>query len=416
MNVCFLIIPIFLIFSCTFAQQHIPLYGNLQEAPLVEDPLYYENTNVYNDYSFDFPLADVIEQMLSDAVSKGLPGLIMLIDSPDWGTWVCAKGYIDLKNNIPMKNNSLSRIGSITKTFVSVIVLQLADEGSLSLSDPISNYLPDEIVNNVENAKLVTIRQLLNHTSGIFNYTEILNPETFYSVGSNKELTSKNTVMMVYGKHAYFKPGMGWHYSNTAYVLLGMIIEKITGKSLGENFTERIFTPLGLSSTYYDPDNPVHMETARGYIDYYDNGYYLDMTDFDSSCRTPDGGIVSCVYDMASFIKKLFNDGSLISESAFYEMTNNLNYWRSEADARIDYGLGIEQLSFTDGVLMYGHSGAHGSYSAYLYYYPEGKMTITALFNSSRLKGKSADIINTLWAEVLSLTEKAALSADNSHS
>ncbi len=402
----------FLFFTVIYSGSPIPAGGNLEAMPVILEPTYYDNTNTYKDIGFDFPPASVIEPLLSAAVSNGLPGAVILIESPYWGAWACAKGMVDIKNGIEMKNNSLSRVGSITKVFVSVIVMQLAEEGSLSLDDPVSNYLPLEIIRNVNNAGAATIRQLLNHTSGIANYTEYLTPEKYYLAGNNEKLNSKNIIGMVSGKPAYFSPGKGWHYSNTAYILLGLIIEDITGISLEENLLKRIFAPLSLKSTYYDPDNPVHLETSRGYVDYYSNGKYLDMTDFDSSCRTPDGGIVSCVYDLAGFIEAVFKDRLLLSYSSVYEMTNKMNYWRSESSVRIDYGLGLERLSFADGTVMFGHSGAHGSYTAYMYYCPEGEMSITALFNSSRLTGKSALIINSLWPKVLSITEKAGKAHD----
>jgi D-alanyl-D-alanine carboxypeptidase len=375
------------------------LFSVAQGRPVIYDTAYYDNTNSYADNSDCHPAAVLLEPLIDRAVSNGLPGAVVLVDTPGAGTWVCARGKIDLDYGIPMKKNSLSRVGSITKIFVSVVILKLSEEGKLSLDDPVSNYLPDSIVRQVENAGCVTIRELLNHTSGIPNYLD------YIPLRSNG-LTPEKCLGFIYGRHAYFKPGKGAYYSNTGYVLLGMIIEALENKPVGEVFNERIFLPLGLKSTYFDPENPVHRETARGYADLDNSGKYTDTTDFDDVTRTPDGGIVSTVYDLAAFIKAVFNDRSFLSESSLAEMTNN---FRVETRFNQDYGLGIIRCRLKSGVFMYGHTGGNIGYSAELYYLPSGGTTVACLFNSSMYSGKSAILIQGLWTEILKIINKGDL-------
>jgi D-alanyl-D-alanine carboxypeptidase len=186
--------------------------------------------------------------------------------------------------------------------FTGVVILQLFQEKKISLDDGISKYLSPNIIQSIENADKVTIRQLLNHTSGIYNYTDIQDPIKYYRVGNNKEQTSMNCLKLISYQHSYFPPGTDFRYSNSNFLLLGLIIEKVTHKRLKDVFQERIFTPLQMKSTYYDPDNPFPKNLARGYVDIDNDKSYIDCTYFDEACRTPDGGVVSCVYDMSAFI------------------------------------------------------------------------------------------------------------------
>jgi D-alanyl-D-alanine carboxypeptidase len=376
----------------------VPRNGNLSAMPVIADASYYDNSVSYIDNGGSFPEGKLIEPLLDQAVSSGLPGGVILIDTPEYGTWVCAKGNIDIKNGIPLKKNSMSRIGSITKTFVSVIVLQLNREGRLGLDDPISKFLPGGLVASIENADKATIRQLLNHTSGIFDYADLrrMEPEGLYRAGSNKNLTSANCLKMILGRKANFKPGERASYCNTGYVLLGMIVEAVEKKPIKDVFRERIFAPLGMKSTYYDPDNPIHKETARGYADLSDNGNFVDMTDLDEGCRTPDGGIVSNVYDLSVFVKAIFENRAFLSAEALADMMSDMH--KLENRGGVDYGLGLMRFQFGDGTLMYGHSGGHKSYTANLYYFPEKHIAVASLFNSSLLSGRSGKIMNELWS------------------
>lgn len=382
--------------SCT-AKSVIPKNGNLSLMPVIKDASYYDNANGYADNAKDYPASKLIEPLLERAVASGLPGCVVLVDTPETGTWVCAKGNIDIKNDIPIKKNSMSRIASITKTFVTVIVLQLAQEGRLALDDPISNYLPRRLVGSIENADKASIRQLLNNTSGIFDYSDLpqLGPEGLFKAGSNKNLSSEKCLEMIFGRKANFKPGEKTYYCNTGFILLGLIVEALEKKPIKEVFQERIFEPLEMKSTYYDPDKPVHRETARGYADPGNTGNYIDMSDMDGGCRTPDGGIVSNVYDLSHFIKALFEDRSFLSASSLAEMTGTMR--KLENRGNVEYGLGLMRFQFGNGVLMYGHSGGDISYAANLYYFPERKMTVATLFNCSIFVGKSAKILNSLW-------------------
>jgi D-alanyl-D-alanine carboxypeptidase len=349
----------------------------------VVDASYYDNPVVYPASNPNHPAAQIAESITAQAVAEGLPGVVLLVSTPQDGTWVSAKGSIDLKNNIPLKPNSLSRIGSITKMFTAVVVHQLVQEGKLSLDDPTSKYLPEDVTHGIENADKATIRQLLGHTSGILNYTDYFDILALYKSGTNQDQTSLKALDWVRGKSAYFAPGTDCRYSNTNYILLGLIAEKVTGKTMKDLYQERIFTPLELKSTYYDPDIPVQRGVARGYVDY-PAGNLTDTTDFEQATRTPDGGIVSNVYDMATFLQALVQDKRLLADAEYAEMTDDFR-WDTKLEG-LD-GLGILKFNMVNGEIAYGYHGGHFAYAAELWYVPERKLTIAYLTNGSSWLG-----------------------------
>lgn len=374
----------------------------------VVDAGYYDNPVAYAAPDAGHRAAKIVEAITAQAITDGLPGVVMLVNAPEDGAWVSAKGSIDLKNNLPLKPNSLSRIGSITKMFTAVVVHQLAQEGKLSLDDPVSKYLPAAVTRGIANADKATLRQLLGHTSGIVNYTNYFDIHALYTSGTNQALTSAKALDLVRGRPAAFAPGTECSYSNTGYILLGLIAEKVTGQAMKDLYQARLFTPLGLKSTYYDPDVPVQRGVARGYVDY-PAGNLIDTTDFEQGARTPDGGIVSNVYDLAAFIQALAQDQRLLTEAEWAEMTGDFRpdtrLWPGAYD-----GLGILKVVLPNGGFAYGHSGGHFGYAAEVWYVPTSRLTLVILTNGSsqfgphyqalqKLKGYAFDIFIDIHAK-----------------
>jgi D-alanyl-D-alanine carboxypeptidase len=133
---------------------------------------WYTNPVSYTDDSSTHPRRQLFQAYLDSAVAEGLPGAVLLIRTPQEGTWVGVSGYADITSRVPWQPATLSRVGSITKTFAAIVILQLYGDSRLELDDLARPYLPKEVVSNVANAGTCTIRQLLNHSSGIYNYLE----------------------------------------------------------------------------------------------------------------------------------------------------------------------------------------------------------------------------------------------------
>ncbi len=191
------------------------------------------------------------------------PGAIIFVDAPGQGSWTTTLGTSDLATNAPIQVNSYMRIGSITKTFTATVILQLVDEGKLGLDDPVSKYQPE-----VPNGVHITIRQLLNMTSGLFEYSQDLGYNQALDADPAKVWNLKDLLAISFKHPPDFAPGKGWHYTNTSYILLGMIIEQLTHQSVEEVFQQRIFTPLGMNGTSFPPlaSSLISNPHPRGYL------------------------------------------------------------------------------------------------------------------------------------------------------
>lgn len=173
-----------------------------------------------------------------------IPRALVYVDVPGEGSWSQAFGTENLGGNTPITPDDHFRIGSNIKTFTGTLILQLVDEGKLGLDDPVSKYQPE-----VPNGENITIRQLLNMSSALFSYTEDEDFNQTLDIEPQKVWEPRELVEIGFGHQPYFSPGDGFHYSNTNFVLLGMIIEQLTSQPLEQAFQERIFVPLGMSDS-----------------------------------------------------------------------------------------------------------------------------------------------------------------------
>src|SRR3954454_18031635 len=185
---------------------------------------------------------DLRPQIEEQMTNLRIPGALVYVDVPGEGSWSQAFGTGTLGASTQITPDDHFRIGSNTKTFTGTVILQLVDEGKLGLDDPVSKYQPE-----VPNGENITIRQLLDMTSGLYNYSEDKDFNETLDTEPDKVWTPEEVVEIGFKNEPYFAPGEGFHYSNTNTVLLGMIVEQLTGKSLEQEFQERLFEPLGMT-------------------------------------------------------------------------------------------------------------------------------------------------------------------------
>ncbi|NOT90153.1 serine hydrolase domain-containing protein [Ferruginibacter sp.] len=351
-----------------------------------------DNNNTPASYNCNFSFTDSstanannakYKQLLTDITASGVPGIAMSIHKPGVGLWLGASGKADLRNNVAMKPCHITRMGSTVKTFTAVTILKLKEEGKLQLDDKASMYLPAWAMHNIANADKATIRQLLNHSSGIFNYIRSAQFQTASLNDLIKEWTPDELLAYARGKHAYFEPGTDTYYSNTGYIFLGMIIEEITGKPFWQVFQEKIFTPLGLTATSFAATNTVPANIVRGYVDFYSNLQVTDATYFSGwDYYTADGGLISNAYDMNVFMQRLFG-GNIINAASLNEMLTTIAPQKIDTDFfPIQHGLGIFKISTPYGDAFM-HSGDAIGYYATIAYFPATKTTIVWAVNGN---------------------------------
>lgn len=336
------------------------------------------------------PHSAVLQSIFDDMAASGIPGLMMTIHDSVNGFWSGSTGYADLASGVRMLSCHRTRAGSTVKTFAAVSVLLLQEDGKLNIDDPVTDYLSAKELKGLENADRCTIRQLLQHSSGIYNYIQNLKFQTASLNDLPKVWTPDELLSYARGKDAYFSPGTDVLYSNTNYVLLGMIIEKVIGAPYYEFFRERIFGPEGMIFTDCAATDPVPEGLVRGYVDFYSRKELINSTYYSGwDYFTADGGLISNAYDLNLFMTRLF-DGEILSQASLSEMLS----WQTPKEAygdgfETDYGLGIFRIHTGYG-MAYIHSGDAIGYFATMIYFPQQKITLTWAGNGNY--GKLDDI------------------------
>ncbi|XMA23870.1 beta-lactamase family protein (plasmid) [Bacillus bombysepticus] len=333
-----------------------------------------------------------VKEAMRNTLKLGYPG-ILAKTSEGGKTWSYAAGVADLSNKKPMKTDFRFRIGSVTKTFTATVVLQLAGENRLNLDDSIEKWLPGVIQGNGYDDKQITIRQLLNHTSGIANYTR---SKDFNMMDTKKSYTAEGLVKMGISMPPDFAPGKSWSYSNTGYVLLGILIEKITGNSYAEEIENRIIEPLELSNTFLPGNSSVIPGTkhARGYIQLDGASEPKDVTYYNPSMGSSAGDMISTADDLNKFFSYLLG-GKLLKEQQLKQMLTTVP---TGVDELGDSGLGIFKMKLSNGESIWGHGGTIPGFLTFAGGTLGGKHTLAVNLNS--IKADSPDPFkNILLAE-----------------
>jgi D-alanyl-D-alanine carboxypeptidase len=314
----------------------------------------------------------------------GVPGISVTILFPDGSTWLGVSGMADVKAKTPVTPSTSFAIASVSKTFTGALVIALAQSGKIDLDAPVRLYLPDLKISGA-----ITVRELLDHTSGLRDY--FFHPAIDHLLlrDPGRRWTAKDAMRYV-GK-AYFKPGTGWHYSNTNYLVLGMLAERVGGAPLAQQIRARFLEPLGLRHTWYQPGEPPTSDVAHGYrfestskdatpIDLSDGSPFMPFTSVVTAAGGA-GGIASNSSDLARWARSLYAGGVLWPASVdamVGDITNTAPY-----KPRVPYGLGVQRLEI-DGAPSLGHSGRLLGFRSAVRWLPEDDLAIAVLTNQSR--------------------------------
>jgi D-alanyl-D-alanine carboxypeptidase len=247
-----------------------------------------------------------LDAAVSDVVAAGVPGVIVRVQDGQRPARLSTVGVSDLATGAALRPAAEFRIGSITKTFVATAVLQLVGEGRLNLDEPVAGRLSGLLANGQN----ITVRQLLNHTSGLPDYTAA--PELFAGIVENRVWDPRELVALAEKQPQAFDPGSAWMYSNTNYIVAGLLVEAVTGRSLARELDRRIFAPLRLRHTSF----PAATARLNGY---HAHGYVttesiptaddqpLDVTGYNPSHAWAAGAIVSNAADLSTFFRALMS-------------------------------------------------------------------------------------------------------------
>ena len=326
------------------------------------------------------PKSAVYQAVLDKYINKGMPGISALVRDSS-GVWVGGAGKSDISESINMKPCTVSKICSITKTFIGALTLQLVEEGKLSLDDPLSKWLPSEVIDNVRNSGETTVRMLMNQTSGI---AEVSEDNNFYLAVLNnptRHWEASDLVQYVYGDQPEFTtPGSEATYTNTNFLLLLMIIENATGQRHEVLLQEKILGPLGLQNTVFFEQSSLPSNTAQGYFDLYNDGTILNLTNFNTGQGEGIGALYSNVFDLQIFIEALVREKRLLSPAMLAQM---LTFTEEVEGGNRENGLSIfrDFLDLGPDEYAYGHRGRDLCYSADMFWFPKKDRTMVYFVN-----------------------------------
>jgi D-alanyl-D-alanine carboxypeptidase len=298
-----------------------------------------------------------LEHALTDVVARdGLPGGVVVVRD-DVDVTRASAGYADVDGSAKFAPHTHVRAASITKTFVAATILQLVAEGKIDLDAPIATYLPGRIRGKGIDADKITVRQLLRHQSGLPEYFDADTPVP------SQPVTADQLLDAALAKPAQFPPGSAIKYTNTNYVVAGLLIEEVTGRPAADEITRRIIAPLGLSDTYFPApgDTRLRAPFAHGYevID----GNRKDVTVFNASAAGMAGSLISSNEDTSAFITALL-DGRVVPPAQLQEMMETVPM--PDGDGLLDYGLGLMKVSLPCGVTAWGHGGDIDGYHSFM--------------------------------------------------
>ncbi|MEM1186761.1 MAG: serine hydrolase domain-containing protein [Planctomycetota bacterium] len=325
-----------------------------------------------------FEVGATLEQKLETTRQHlDLPGVVVTVVRGDELLVDRAFGVADLETGEALTREHAFRVASLAKPVVATLVLLLVDEGIFRLDDPISAWLPD-----VPNGDNITIRMLLQHTSGLRNYIALPEVKAAFASEPTRSWTEAELLEFAFEAGPHFEPpGDGWMYSNTNYVLLGQLIETLEGRPLDDVLQSRICTPLGLENTFYSIDASIPEPFAKGYQMGDESGpifwagkgsIHYDVTDASPSMWHAAGAMVSTLDDTRTLIEAI-TSGALLSEELFHEQTT----WR-DSGYPVDYSYGLGLVNY-DGTI--GHSGNEPGYQVTALTEPDLDLTVVVLTN-----------------------------------
>jgi D-alanyl-D-alanine carboxypeptidase len=342
------------------------------------------------------PTVTRFDAALQTGVEAGLQGVALRVERDGAVLFDGAVGLASREDGTSLAASDRFRIYSITKTFVAVLILQLVEEGVLSLDDTVAAWLDAPAVARIPHVERMTLRQLLTHTGGVYDYFAPDSPfwqDAYLGDDADWSRVWTPEELLAYADGAKhdpdFAPGAGVHYSNTGYILLGLIVEAATGQAFADRLHQQILDPLGLTDTFFAAAEAVPGGTVPGY--HLIDGELVNVSGTHLSAQWTEGGIVSTTQDLARFAEALFA-GELLTAATLQEM---LTFAPSERPG-IAWGMGTARMETPSGDLI-GMGGAGPGFVARLFRLPESNLTLVLLTNTNR----DDDTVDVLFAQVV---------------
>ncbi|MEV4128357.1 serine hydrolase domain-containing protein [Nocardia sp. NPDC049707] len=297
-----------------------------------------------------------VRHALEAAVATGLAG-VQVVVTEDGRDWTASAGVGNTESGAVFPDNAVVRVGSNTKAFVATAMMQLVAAGTVELDAPVERYLPGVVRGEGIDGNRITVRNLMQHTSGLPEYLELPELDVDYDVMLTQHHDAADLVQRALSTMpAHFPPGAKAEYSNTNYLLVGMVLERVTGHPVAEEVTRRVIEPLGLRHTYFPATGDLDLRDPhpQGYEP--DNGKRVDVTRLDTTWAGAAGALVSTGGDLNRFFTALLA-GKLVQPTQLAQMQRDTKPLTNRP-AGIDYGLGLARLAVPCDAQVWGHGGS----------------------------------------------------------
>ncbi|PAJ73327.1 hypothetical protein CJF42_16560 [Pseudoalteromonas sp. NBT06-2] len=333
------------------------------------------------------------QPMLDNLISEHIPGAVLLVETKI-GSYIGSAGFKDLEKKKPMTTDVVIPNGSAGKKLTALLVAMLADEGVLSLDASISRYLESELLSQIQYSDKMTLRQLLNHTSGIFEYNDAGEYAFFKAQYANKGKVTTDMFPLSFALNqpADFEPSKGHSYSNSGYALAGIILERVLKQHPSIAIRNKILTPLNMTSSYSKGVEEHKPKLTSGFfINDVDPTFpipmniWVDTKDIIGTTATSDAPLTSSVNDMAKLLRAIVTNNNIVNQRVREQMIGEENLvesWgqRFYRSSDFYYGLGI-WVEEVNGKKFYHHGGTEFGYFTQNIYIPDGDISITAFAN-----------------------------------
>lgn len=327
------------------------------------------------------PKHNTYQSVIDQYAQNGVVGLSVVISKPNEALWIGSSGYANIEDNLKLTPCHLQQSASLAKSFTGIVILQLIEAGKLSFDTKIKTLLPEEINAYIPNIDQITIKHLLQQTSGIPDIFDI----TFFEKLMNdpkRSYTTSELLSILKDKKALADPGINHVYSDPNYMLLALIIDQIEG-SHSVAFDERIFKPLGLDMYYHNEGFPAPPGLVASYWDQYNTGNYENISELEIRVNAyikGSGGIISTPADMVKFYEAVFS-GQLISDKMLNTIKTDWVAENSLNKMNTAYSHGFMVIASDDGDWI-GHSGLFLGSSCYVYHNIKNQTTIGVFTNT----------------------------------
>lgn len=328
------------------------------------------------------PLDAELSAHLDTIVSKGFPGVSAVVYTPEGGVWRGTAGKADLGSGIPVQTCHAFFSGSIAKTYTATVAMQLVESGLLSLDDPIAPHLPISLRENLPNAGVATVRQLLNHTAGMPDHDDEEQLDAYLEMTNGELPSAEDQLAYLYDNAPRFTPGEQAAYSSAHTVALALVVEQLAGEHHGQLINRNIVSRLGLNNTWYKMETglPHPVTLVTGYISA--DGVLEDATDAAvnyANSSEGDAGIMATADDYYQFLRALM-EGELLTHDTLSTMQETTPVYEANGVVA-GYAHGLISTKVNGNIVKIGHSGATLGGLAHAYYYPSIDSYVVLLTN-----------------------------------